>query len=138
MTAVGYAARLREVFAEYVRCYSERRCIICDWPLAHNVEAGCVPDNCSYRAMEGTAEHERIWRRRVLVTEARALLAEEAPDPLTTEQRVLVEAIRACHRQYVSGGVDRDVGHLTFDMGRVLAILDAVAPRPQDAGTPEL
>lgn len=41
-----------------------RRCDVCDWPLAASIDDGCVPGNCSYRAREGTPEHERIVERR--------------------------------------------------------------------------
>jgi len=40
------------------------RCLICDFPLASAIEDGCVPGNCSYRPPKGTAEYQRIQRRR--------------------------------------------------------------------------
>lgn len=40
------------------------RCPVCEWPLAENREQGCVPDNCSYRPEQGSAEYWRIHRRR--------------------------------------------------------------------------
>lgn len=37
------------------------RCEVCDWPYE---QTGCQPGNCSYRPNEGTAEYDRIQKRR--------------------------------------------------------------------------
>jgi hypothetical protein len=48
------------------------RCPICDWPLADNADAGCVPGNCSYRPHEGSPEYHRIRLRKAFLDAARS------------------------------------------------------------------
>ena len=61
------AAALRTPKADAPRESAPRdpnRCPVCDWPLAANIEGGCVPGNCSYRPRPGTDEYRRIKARR--------------------------------------------------------------------------
>lgn len=40
------------------------RCPVCDWLMAPSPDEGCVPGNCCYRPVEGSAEHRRIQERK--------------------------------------------------------------------------
>ncbi len=63
---------LQEIAAESVKI---ERCPVCDWPMASSVRYGCVPGNCSYRPVEGSEEHRRVYERRMAIARERTKMA---------------------------------------------------------------
>lgn len=41
-----------------------RRCPICDWPMAETRDDGCVEGDCSYRPREGSEDWNRMQQRK--------------------------------------------------------------------------
>lgn len=67
----------------------QKRCPICDWPMAEVRDDGCVDGDCSYRPREWSEEWFRITARRAKLA-AEAVQKDARVDQADLQRKVTI------------------------------------------------